>query len=255
MTRKIFVRRHAGTGSKKTLDVFVHRFETVMLAALIITAGIVFFSQIQIMDIKIALNNISGASASKAYSSSADLSGVNVSQVSSTAMAIAAVFPELKNAKTEQDVMNIMLPSGTPEYSELLGGITFDDPVNSLNYLAKWYYSLKNEIKQNDPQIWQRYLNLAAAPRGISCEFCCGVGPQGIDAQGNLRCGCRHNPALQAVALGLMKYTDYSDAKILREVMKWKTVFFPKNMISLGFQVAGQDPSQIKNLPGMVGGC
>ena len=60
-----------------------------------------------------------------------------MSQVTSTAMAIASAMPELKNAKTEEDVMNIMFVSGTPEYSEALGGISFDDPVNSLNLLVR----------------------------------------------------------------------------------------------------------------------
>ena len=155
----------------------------------------------------------------------------------------------------EEDAISIMIPTGTPEYSEALGGITFDDPVTSMEYLAKWYNTIKQEVQQNDPQTWQRYLNLAAAPRGISCEFCCGIGAQGITKDGNLRCGCKHNPAAQAIALGLMKNTDYSDAEILREVMKWKIMFFPKNMVGLAMDVAGTDPSQLKDLPGMVGGC
>jgi hypothetical protein len=161
----------------------------------------------------------------------------------------------LKNIKSEEEAINIMIPTGTPECSEALGGITFDDPVTSLQYLAKWYYSLKEDVKQNDPETWGRYLSLAAAPRGISCEFCCGVGPQGITADGNLRCGCKHNPAAQAVALGLMKNTDYSDAEVLKEVMRWKSIFFPRNMVGLAMKVAGTDPSQLKSLPGMVGGC
>jgi hypothetical protein len=241
----------------KISNIFGSKFENIMLIAIILTAGLMIFNQFQISTISSSLDTITGAATRSGLflSGNVDLSGVDVSQISSTAMAIASTMPELKDAKTEEDVMNIMLTSGIPEYSEALGGITFDDPVNSLNYLAKWYYSLKEKVKNNDPQTWQRYLNLAAAPRGISCEFCCGVGPQGIDAQGNLRCGCKHNPAVQAVALGLMKYTDYSNAQILREVMKWKTQWFPKNMIALGVLVTGQDPSQLKNLPGMVGGC
>lgn len=242
----------------------MQKFENILLLGIVLIGALVIFNQIQISAISSSFKTITGLATkgtgtlatkgSVFLSSNSDLSEIDVSQVSSTAMAIATVFPELKNAKNEQDVMAIMLPSGTPEYSEALGGITFDDPVNSLNYLARWYYSLKNEVKQN-PELWQRYLNLAAAPRGISCEFCCGVGPQGIDAKGNLRCGCAHNPALQAIALGLIKNTDYSDAEVLREVMRWKTIFFPQVMIALGVKVAGQDPSQIKNLPGMVGGC
>ncbi len=223
----------------------------VVMAALLVSAAVMAFNQYQLM--KVA--QLMGASALLG-GGSATLANVDTSQLSSTKQTIAAVFPELKNARSEQDVIAVMLPSGTPEYSQQLGGITFDDPVNSLNYLAKWYYVIKEEVKK-DPAKWQRYLNLAAAPRGISCEFCCGVGPQGITSSGNLRCGCQHNPAAQAVALGLIQYTDYSDAEILREVMKWKTTWFPRNMIAAAIEVAGKDPSQVQgeSLPGMVGGC
>ena len=55
--------------------------------------------------------------------------------------------------------------------------------------------------------------------------------------------------------MGLMLNTDYSDAEVLREVMRWKTMFFPKNMVSLALDVAGKDASALESLPGMVGGC
>ncbi len=227
--------------------------ENIMMAAIIITAAIIFFNQMLITDISSSLISVGLITGS--ISSKATLSGTDVSDVTSTAMAVVYVFPELQNAKNEQDVMEIMLPTGTPEYSSALGGITFDDPITSLNYLSKWYDVINEDIKNNDPEVWQRYLNLAAAPRGISCEFCCGVGSQGITANGDPKCGCQHSPAFLAITLGLMKYTDYSDAEILREIMKWKTLFFPKNMITIGIQVIGQDLSQLKELPGMVGGC
>lgn len=242
-------------------EVFSSKMTENLLAVGLVLAGIlIIFNQVQISTISGSFDSLVGTATGKAIflggsGGGADLKGVDVSAVSSTAMAVATVFPELQNMRNEDDIVNFMIPTGTPEYSEAMGGITFDDPVRSMEYLARWYYSLKEEVKNNDPQTWQRYLNLAAAPRGISCEFCCGVGPQGITKDGQLRCGCKHNPAVQAVALGLMKNTDYSDAQILREVMKWKTMFFPKNMVGLAMQVAGTDPSQLKDLPGMVGGC
>jgi hypothetical protein len=52
-----------------------------------------------------------------------------------------------------------------------------------------------------------------------------------------------------------MEYTDYSDAEILKEVMRWKALFFPKDMVNLALTVAGGDTSALKDLPGMVGGC
>ncbi len=219
---------------------------------------LVVFNQFQINEISNALETGQYAQL-KEYSDNIikepELSSLDISRLTSTVMTVISVFPELKEAQSEEDVMRIMMPSGVPEYSKALGGISFNDPVNSLNYLAKWYFVIKRDVQSNDPDAWQRYLRLAARPTGISCEFCCGVGPQGIDGSGNLRCGCQHNPALQAITLGLVKYTDYSDAEILREVMKWKTLFFPKSMISIGMSVAGRDASEVNNLAGMVGGC
>lgn len=235
--------------------------ENLMVAGIIIAGILIIFNQIQLAAISSSMDTLTGtASKSSVFfgfgsSKKSDLSNVDVSEVSSTPMAVALLFPELKDIKNEDDAVAIMIPTGVPEYSNALGGINFDEPVNSLAYLSKWYNTINSEIKENEPEIWQRYLNLAAAPRGISCEFCCGVGPQGITADGANKCGCQHNPALLAITLGLMKSTDYSDAEVLKEVMKWKTLFFPQKMVSVAMEVAGTDPSQLKELPGMVGGC
>ena len=233
------------------------KMDKVMYGAIFVIGALILFNQAQVAEISstIAFQTayFSGA-ASLNGGGEIDLSGIDISQINSTAMAIATLFP-VNRITSEEDAIALMIPAGTPEYSDAIGGISFDDPVNSMEYLAQWYYSLKPEVQQNDPQVWQRYLSLAAAPRGISCEFCCGVGPQGITADGELKCGCKHNPAVQALTIGLMQHTDYSDAEVLREVMRWKTIFFPKNMVGLAMDVSGIDPSQLKDLPGMVGGC
>ena len=184
--------------------------------------------------------------------SSKNIKDVDVTQIHSTQQAVAMLFP-VSQIKNQEDAIKIMIPIGTPSYGDAMG-VSFDDPVVSLNKLEKAYPALKQQVKQ-DPELWARYLNLAARPTGISCEFCCGIGAQGIDAKGELRCGCAHNPAVQSVTLWLMKNTDYSDQEILREVMKWKTIFFPRDMTKIALEVAGKDASEIKDLPGMVGGC
>ncbi|NOZ81342.1 MAG: hypothetical protein GXP63_06755 [DPANN group archaeon] len=183
----------------------------------------------------------------------ADLSGVDINAIRSTGETVASVFP-VEDIVTSDDAIAIMFPSGTPEYGADLG-VSFDDPVASLAVLAKMYPGLKQEVQSKDPAAWQRYMNLASKPVGISCEYCCGLKAVGIDKNGNSACGCQHNPALLSVALYLTAYSDYSDAEILREVMQWKTLFFPKNMIELGMTVAGGDTSRLTDLPGMVGGC
>ncbi len=218
---------------------------------------IIIFNQVQIS--AIASSYDSAGSGGKSFLSfggkKIDVKDVDVSQIQSTQMAVALLFPELKSMKSEDDAIGIMIASGTPEYSEKLGGITLDDPVTSFEYLAKWYYSLKEDVKKSNPDVWKRYLSLATQPRGISCEYCCGVGPKGINANGDLLCGCSHNPAIQALTMGLMMETDYNDAEVLREAMKWKALWFPKDMVQAALTVAGKDASELKQLPGMVGGC
>ncbi len=226
------------------------------LYAMLALLPLTLFVQFQIFEINSLLASKGGAPAATAsFSSEVDLSDVDVASLSSTSQTIVAVFPELKEAKSQEEIAAVMMPKGAPSYSAQLGGITFDDPVNSMEYLARYYFVIKEDVRNNNPEAWQRYLSLAAAPKGISCEFCCGVGPQGVDSQGNLRCGCKHNIALQGLALGLISQTDMSDAEVLREVMRWKTMFFPKSMLSIATSLAGKDPSDIPTMPSMVGGC
>ncbi len=212
---------------------------------LVLFAAILLFNQYQVMGLT------SSGSSGFSYGGD-DLSDVDVTQIQSTAQGIALLFP-VSEIKTTEDAIAIMIPTGTPEYGEAMG-VSYDDPVTALSLLENGYASLKAQA-QADPVVWDRYLALAAAPRGISCEFCCGVGAQGISADGTSRCGCAHNPAVQSVTLWLMLNTDYSDAEILREVYRWKSLWFPQDMVGLALQIAGGDTSVLEDLPGMVGGC
>ena len=229
-----------------------------MISLLIVSALLIAFNQYQVSALSNSFDSAAGGISKGRISfggQSVNLDSVDTQSITSTAMAIKQLFPELSSIQNEDDAIAVMIPTGTPDYSASLGGISFDDPVTSMEYLAKWYYTLAPQVKAQNPEVWQRYLNLAARPTGISCEYCCGIGPQGISANGDLRCGCAHNPAVQSITMGLMLNTDYTDAEVLREVMKWKTMFFTKNMVSLALDVAGKDASQLESLPGMVGGC
>lgn len=217
-------------------------------------AILLIFNQYQIFQLSgMTFPASKSSSARITIAGKADLSAVDLNSIQSTAQAVAAVFP-LENVKDVDTAMKVMIPQGTPSYGEKLG-ITYDDPVKSLNYLAQYYYQISKEIKEGDSETWQRYLALATKPVGISCEYCCGVGPVGITSNGQLRCGCSHNPAVQALTLWLMKNTDMTDAQILQEVLKWKALWFPKNMVELAVKIGGGDSSVLKQLPGMVGGC
>ena len=221
-----------------------------IIALLVISTLVILFNQYQI-------NAISGmvATTTTHYGSSEhkDLANINIDELKSTGHTVAAVFP-VEDIHTADDAMAIMFPTGTPDYGPELG-VSYDTPVESLAILSRMYPSLKAEVQQKNPEAFQKFLDLALKPVGISCEYCCGVGPIGITSNGDSACGCQHNPALLTIALYLSAYTDYSDGQILREVMNWKTLFFPKNMIELGMTVAGGDTSSLDDLPGMVGGC
>lgn len=177
-----------------------------------------------------------------------NLKDVDLSAIKSTGHAVAAVFP-VEKIKTQQDAVDIIIPSGIPEYGTQLG-VSFDDPVPSLSRLAQLFSDV-----QLTPEEQQRWLNLVTKPVGVSCEFCCGVGPIGVTADGRSKCGCQHNPALLGLSKWLIHNTDMNDAQVLRETLRWKSLFFPKNMVELAMQVAGGDTSKLDNLPGMVGGC
>jgi hypothetical protein len=229
--------------------------QTIVTLLIAVVAAVLLFNQYQIWSMTTggSVAKVVGGSTFTGSGGGKELKSLDLSGIKSTGHAVAAVFP-VEDIKTADDAIRVMIPTGTPEYGEALG-VSFDDPVNSLNRLHRQVYpQIKAEVQQ-DAALWQRYLALVTQPVGISCEFCCGIGPVGVDKSGNLRCGCSHNPAIQALTLWLMKNTEYSDGEILREAMRWKALWFPKNMIELGMTVAGGDTSALANLPGMVGGC
>ncbi len=228
-------------------------FSKPLWGLLAVAVILLLFNQYQLITISKMIDESLGLGSAAGGKGGKGISDLNLNELKSTGHTLAAVFP-VEDISTADDAMAILFPTGTPEYGGELG-VSFDDPVGSLETLSRMYRGLKAEVEQNNPAGFQRFMNLALKPVGISCEFCCGVGAVGIDSKGNSACGCQHNPALLSIALYLSAYTDYTDGEILREVMRWKTLFFPKNMIELGMSVAGGDTSALNNLPGMVGGC
>jgi|SRR3989344_3448105 len=216
-------------------------FSPLIIILIVIVGVLLIFNQVQISSVtgKISVSIIKNLDASQ------------LSEIKSTAQSIAALFP-VGDIKSDQDAIDMMIFQGTPSYGGAMG-ITFDDPVGSMNLLASNYNTVKANIKQNSPEVWQRYLNLATKPVGISCEFCCGVGPVGITSSGELKCGCSHNPAIQALTMLLMKDTNMDDAEVLKEALKWKSLWFPKDMVGLALKSSGGKVET--ELPGMVGGC
>ena len=228
-----------------------------MVWAIAIVTVLVLFNPWQMLQITSMLGGsssgmIGSSSSSKlSFLGGSDLDDVDLSNIQSTAQSIAAVF-DLEGVA--EDPISF-IPTGTPAYGEELG-ISFDDPVTAMQFLHRELYPrINKDLQDNDPETWQRYLNLASSPVGISCEFCCGIGATGITKEGRSRCGCAHNPAILALTQYLMKNTDMNDAEVLREALKWKTVWFPRNMVGLAAELSGGDTSSLEAVPSMVGGC
>ena len=235
--------------------------QPMVLGAIAVVTVLILFNMWQISQLSVMLHaNQGGVFSAITHKATllsgggdADLSSVDLASVQNTAQAVAAVLP-IEGITDAQDAINKLIPTGTPEYGAALG-VSYDQPVPALQLLQKLHRQIKPEIQKNDPEIWQRYLALATKPVGISCEYCCGVGPVGITKDGELTCGCSHNPAIHALTLWLMKNTQLSDAEILREDLKWKTLWFPKDMVGMAMKISGGDTSALNAVPGMVGGC
>src|SRR3989338_2478279 len=152
-----------------------------LLALIAVAAIVMIFNQVQVKAISGMLDK--GVSTSRVSLAGAkDLSDVDIDSLSSTAQTIAAVFP-VAEFQSSDDAMAAMFPTGTPEYGAQLG-VSFDDPVQSLDKLSKMFRGLKTEVEKGNPEAFQRFINLASKPKGVSCEYCCGVGPIGADSKG-----------------------------------------------------------------------
>lgn len=117
----------------------------------------------------------------------------------------------------------------------------------------------------------------------ISCEFCCSA-KSIIHSDGTSACGCAHSAAMRGLMAYLIEFhgEEYTDDEILRELARWKALFFPKQMIKKYIKQTEEEnytpdiaallvgaktdkrasknikiplPSEIKNLPDMAGGC
>src|SRR3989344_4903513 len=211
--------------------------DSIMYILIGIFAVLILFNQLQISAIAAAANGGSTSFTAFSFSGGDDVSDVDISQIQNTMQSYAALFP-VDKIKTPEDGASM--------------GVSFDDPIGSLAKLANAQPALLAGLT---PEQKTRFLNLALKPVGLSCEYCCGVGPVGIRKDGSSACGCQHNPAILSVTMWLMQNTDYSDAQILKEALRWKALFFPQKVVGEVVKIAGGDASALNQLPGMVGGC
>ena len=170
-----------------------------------------------------------------------------------------------------QDAIKAVIPTGTPLYGPEIG-VSFDDPVNSLNLLAKLDNTIPTASLTEAEKT--RFINVGTK---IACEYCCSA-PAVIDENGRSLCGCSHAASFRGLAKYLIKNhpTEWTDDEILLELTRWKSLYYPKNMVEKAVAALENDldltpavlndrdllkkissgaTSDIGSLPTMVGGC
>ena len=162
--------------------------------------------------------------------------------------------PQVSQAEM-QAVLAKVMPKGVPEVYGIELNVSFDNVEKSLDVLGNLDADLnpgKGGIKFADlTEIQkQRYLKIGFM---IACEYCCGVQSL-ITKDGQPSCACAHSAAMRGLAKYLLKNheSQFTDEQILDHLTKWKTLFFPQQMVAKYMQSQGMS---LSGLPQQVGGC
>ncbi len=115
-----------------------------------------------------------------------------------------------------QDLVNNVVPKGTPWYGQE-AGVSFDDPINAQKLWAK---GRAIQLDGAQEERWKRIVN------SFTCDYCCGS-PQNPTII--THCGCAHSAAAQGMAKWFIKsYGDkYSDEEIYGEMARWYALWYP----------------------------
>jgi hypothetical protein len=115
-----------------------------------------------------------------------------------------------------QDLLNNVVPKGTPWYGQE-AGVSFDDPITAQQLWAK---GRAIQLDATQDERWKRIVN------SFTCDYCCGS-PQNPTII--TRCGCAHSAAAQGMTKWFIKtYGDkYSDEEIYGEMARWYAVWYP----------------------------
>lgn len=179
-----------------------------------------------------------------------------------------------------QDAVMLAMHKGIPAIYGAELNVSFDKVEPAMNAMKVFDPTYGTQKITLTGEALQRYIDVGLR---ISCEFCCGAKAI-IDKSGQAACGCAHSQAMRGLAAYLIQKhsAEFSNDEILRELAYWKGMYFPKQMIKkISEQLqSGQFtpdiaalvlnlkmpkysansasaplPSEIKDLPGMVGGC
>lgn len=192
-------------------------------------------------------------------------------------------YPSRKNAigdtkivftgNIQSDALAMIMIKGEPAaYGKELH-VSFEGVQESMDIMKKYDPRMasfnKNEL--------ERYLNVTGK---ISCEFCCTVKSL-TTSDGSPTCNCDHAKAMRGLAAYLVKNhgNEFDDEAILKELARWKGVYFPRQMtvkligeIRTGvyspdvnallngiklpeYDFTNYDQDEMEKIPDMVGGC
>lgn len=192
---------------------------------------------------------------------------------------------QVANAQLSGEIMadsiKLTIAEGVPEIYGAELGVSFNEAQAMIDVLKEYdpTYGQKKIVLAGEKL--RRYIDVGLR---ISCEYCCSAKAI-INPTGEAACGCAHSKAMRGLAAYLIQNhgTEYTNDEILRELARWKGIYFPKQMVQkMSSQLQGmQDftpdtasliigvdlpdygqgsstaplPSEMKDLPSMVGGC
>ena len=175
----------------------------------------------------------------------------------------------------QKDAIEIVIIKGEPDLYGKKLHVSFDRIQESIDIMKKYDPNI-NIFSERE---FERYAEITGK---ISCEFCCTVTALTY-ADGKPTCNCDHAKAMRGLAAHLIKNygNKFSNDEILRELARWKGLFFPKQMADKimseiktgkfspdvaallnGIQLPKYDLTdqnmnngEMENVPDMVGGC
>ncbi len=156
-----------------------------------------------------------------------------------------------KTGDAAQDALNMLVPTGTPEYGQE-AGVSFDDPIGAQRVWGGYERSV-----QLSPEQQKRWEGIVGK---FTCDYCCGS-PQRPTII--THCGCAHARAWRGAAKWfIQKYGDQvTDEQIMGELSKWKALWYPGPTVKRVLQEqslsegGSSEPVKLDELPSMVGGC
>ena len=181
-----------------------------------------------------------------------------ISSLTNTKTSVASVninTNSIGNANIAQIDISKYLPKGIPAVYGAELTVSYDDPVNGMDILNQ-YDDLQSGSRGSkaialNSEMQKRYVKIT---NSIGCEYCCGA-PTLTSTSGEPACSCAHSGAMRGLAKYLLQKhaNEYTDEQILDELVKWKTLFFPQQMIAKLSGASGSTSGGA--IPSQVGGC